>query len=352
MVLQDTSASRNGRIPEHGAGGTSGPGEPSETGGPPDSEGTLGAAPWSILVVGAASRDVTPDDPRGWRLGGAACYAALTLAGLGLPVRALIGVDAFAAESIELDLLRQAGVALQLAPLGRGPVFRNDERPAGREQVAIEIADRLPVSALPPGWNESRALIANPIASELGDDWLDVIPDAVHLAVGWQGLLRELVAGEPVRHRSPHPSPLLRRAELVSLSRSDVDPTTPIASLERLVGPETSLLITDADRGGLLGEPAGLPGRRRWRTYPAIPADRVVDPTGAGDVFLAALVAVRMAPELLDGPPGPGADLRFAAAAASLSVEAPGLAGVPGLPALRRRSAEATIRLRGSRPSA
>src|SRR6185295_20414519 len=37
-----------------------------------------------VLVVGAASRDITPDDPRGWRLGGAATYGSLLLARLGL----------------------------------------------------------------------------------------------------------------------------------------------------------------------------------------------------------------------------------------------------------------------------
>ena len=46
-----------------------------------------------LIVVGAASRDVTPDDPRGWRLGGAVSYASLAAARLGLRVGCVMGVD-------------------------------------------------------------------------------------------------------------------------------------------------------------------------------------------------------------------------------------------------------------------
>ena len=46
-----------------------------------------------VVVVGAASRDVAADDPRGWRLGGGVTYSALTTARLGLRTAALVGVD-------------------------------------------------------------------------------------------------------------------------------------------------------------------------------------------------------------------------------------------------------------------
>ena len=56
-----------------------------------------------VVVVGAASRDVVDDDPRGWRLGGGVSYSALAVARLGLPTRALIGVDREASSASELD---------------------------------------------------------------------------------------------------------------------------------------------------------------------------------------------------------------------------------------------------------
>jgi hypothetical protein len=66
--------------------------------------------------------------------------------------------------------------------------------------------------------------------------------------------------------------------------------------------------------------------------YPATPASRHVDPTGAGDTFLAALTVSALAGSL---------DLAFAAAAGSLVVEGPGLAAVPGRTAVLERMAEA-----------
>ena len=74
----------------------------------------LVTTPPTVLVVGAASRDVTAEDPRGWRLGGAVTYGALTLGRLGFRVRALVGVDREAASARELDLLRAAGVVITL----------------------------------------------------------------------------------------------------------------------------------------------------------------------------------------------------------------------------------------------
>jgi len=65
-----------------------------------------------------------------------------------------------------------------------------------------------------------------------------------------------------------------------------------------------------------------------------------VDPVGAGDTFLAGLLAARAFPERLAGPPGHGGDFRIAAAAGSLVVEGPGLLGVPELPAVVRRIAK------------
>lgn len=290
-------------------------------------------------MVGAASRDVTADDPRGWRLGGAVSYASLTLARLGLRVRAVIGLDAAAAGAAELDLIRSAGAELQPVRLARGPVFVNDERPEGRVQTCLEIADPIPIEVLPQDWRRTDAVFLGPVADELDEAWASIVAPNAVVAVGWQGLLRTIARGERVRHRAPVGSALLRRADLVGLSRADVDADLPIAELQRHLGPNASILLTDAERGGFLGSAGHPSGRRRWRAYPAIPSDAVVDPTGAGDVFLATLLAARADRSRLGGPQGGGLELRLAAAAGSLCVEAPGLFGVPDLASVLRRAA-------------
>jgi pfkB family carbohydrate kinase len=267
-------------------------------------------------------------------------YGALTLARLGLEVRALVGADAQAAEATELDLLCRAGAEVSIARLRRGPVFVNEEHPGGRIQLAIEVSHGLPVESLPAGWAASAdAVLLAPVAAELGPEWAGVgRPDAV-VALGWQGLLRTLAAGAPVERRAPGPSALLRRAGLVGLSRTDVALDASLAHLAALVNPEATLVVTDAERGGLIAEPARTHAVRRWRPYRAIVADRVVDPTGAGDVFLATLLACRLdAVRLGVRGDGPGT-LQLAAAAASLSVEAAGLDGVAALDAVLARAA-------------
>ena len=75
-----------------------------------------------VVHVGSACRDVAPDDPRGWRLGGGVTYAALTTARLGLRTAAVVGVDALASTARELDDLRDAGVDILRVDLPEGPM--------------------------------------------------------------------------------------------------------------------------------------------------------------------------------------------------------------------------------------
>jgi sugar/nucleoside kinase (ribokinase family) len=296
-----------------------------------------------VVVVGSAARDIVPDDERGWRLGGGVSYSALTTARLGLRTAALVGVDALAADAHELDLLREAGVDVRLARLERGPIFVNIERPEGRLQLSHERSDPIPVSALPAEWQHARGWLLAAVAAELPDAWASVPAPEATVAVGWQGLLRELVPGESVRHLRPSPSPILARADLVGISRDDVDRSVPLIELYRALRPGALLALTQGDRGGLVAD--GFEGDGlHLRHYPAVPSHRIVDPTGAGDVFLAALAAARIEPRLVGGRIGQGLDLLLAAAAASLVLEGPGTLGVPTRDAVRRRMAEGLVR--------
>jgi len=281
----------------------------------------------TIVVVGAAARDLTESDPRGWRLGGGVTYGALTTARLGLRTAALVGVDATAAEAAELDLLREAGVEVRLARLEHGPIFRNIERPEGRLQLSEGPSDPIAIDLLPDAWRRAPGWILAPVAGELPPAWASVPDEAAIVALGWQGLLRELIAGEAVRRIEPAPDAILGRADLVGLSRDDVDGELRIEALQRLIRSGGTLAVTHGDHGGLIVD--GGPSTPRIRRYPAVRSTAIVDPTGAGDVFLAALTAARVEPRLVGGRIGQGYDLLLAAAAASLVLEAPGLHGVP-----------------------
>jgi sugar/nucleoside kinase (ribokinase family) len=294
-----------------------------------------------VLHIGSASRDLSDDDARGWRLGGGVAYAALTSARLGLRTAAVVGVDAEAATAMELDWLRAAGVELIVVTLAESPVFRNVETPDGRIQTCLAPGRRLGPVELPEAWLAATAWSFVPVADEVGEAWASVVPPGAWVSLGWQGLLRVLAAGQVVARRAPEPSSLLRRADLVGVSRHDLVAGTRPAHLRRLVRPDASLLITEGKRGGRLLR-TGPRGTAEVVRYEAIASGREVDPTGAGDVFLAALVAATIHPPVLPADrPDAAAELGFAAAAASLEIEGPGLLGVPDLAGVRARLATA-----------
>ncbi len=295
-----------------------------------------------VVHVGSACRDIAPDDPRGWRIGGGVMYAALTTARLGLRTAAVVGVDAEAAGAHELGMLRQAGVEFLPVALSEGPVYHNVETPAGRVQTCVQPGVSLPVVDLPRDWMAAPGWSVVPVAGEIRDDWAAKIPAGAHVAVAWQGFLRDLRPGARVRQLPPGPSPVLRRADLIGVSRHDVAPNVPLATLEDLLGPGTDLLVTEGDAGGLLIR-LGPDGRAELLRYRSPASDAEVDPTGAGDTFLAALQASGIrAVAAAAAASGRSAirerlDLRFAAAAGSLVVEDWGLAGVPALAVLLAR---------------
>jgi sugar/nucleoside kinase (ribokinase family) len=297
-----------------------------------------------VVHVGSASRDLIADDPRGWRLGGGVTYAALTTARLGLRTAAIIGVDEVAAGAEELDVLADAGVDLLIARIPESPVFHNRETPGGRVQVCHAVGRPLEVPLLPASWAGARAWSLVPVAGEIGDAWAAAIPADALVALGWQGLLRELIAGRQVERRAPGPSALVHRADLAGVSHHDLAAGTSLASLVALLHPGADLLITEGDAGGLLVHVVedGPPPTLR---YLPTATDSQVDPTGAGDTFLAALLASILRPALGGRSRSRRhPDLRFAAAAGSLAVEGPGLSGVPDRAAVLVRRTRERVR--------
>jgi sugar/nucleoside kinase (ribokinase family) len=253
---------------------------------------------------------------------------------MGLRVGALLGLDREVRTARELDLIRGSGAQIVEVPLERGPVFRNVETPTGRIQSSEGPSDPVPSAALPAAWRKARAWVLAPVASELCDDWAEAPPADACVAFAWQGALRRLVPGERVVPLEPGPSAIVRRADILSVSRHDIPGDLPLRTIGGWMAPTSELLLTAGQLGGLLVR-FGSGALVAIRAYPALPAAAEVDATGAGDTMLAGLVAARIAAGSVARDRA--SDLHLGAVAASLLMEGPGMDSVPTFERIRRR---------------
>lgn len=283
----------------------------------------------SVLVLGSVNLDIVasaPSLPRpgetviGAKLqrhpGGKGANQALALARLGARVRlwARTGQDSFADEALALvsaegvdlsDVVRLQGETTGVALIGVDPRGENQILVASGANVRMTPAD------LPD-------LITEALLCQL-EAPLEVVEAAVARARGFIPL--------NLAPFSPLPAPCLERADLVVVNEL-----------------EAQALGTGAgDIRGALAITLGARGARLFRqgrmTAEARPPEvQVVDATGAGDVFTAALMLA-----LLEGRKD-GEALDFACTAAALSTTRPG-----AQPAIPRRG-EVDALISGDRP--
>ncbi len=263
-----------------------------------------------VLIVGHLTEDMEASGPR---LGGAAAYAGVLASRFGVPATILTAADADFPFEVE-------GCRVIRFPSPDRTRFQNRYRDGRRRQRMPSVAAPIPqarvreaVRELPPG----AGVLYAPVASELDGAWTFPRPADGLAGLLPQGLLRSVGPDGAVRIAwPPGLAARLRPLDLVSLSREEL-PAFPLDV--RL------LAITDGKRGAEL-----LPRGRAPLAVPPVSATER-DPTGAGDVFGAALFL-----GILEGKPL-GEAGRFAAAAAALAVEAPGLSGAPDRKAVETR---------------
>lgn len=273
--------------------------------------------PLDFLAIGHACRDVQPDG--GWRLGGAVYYAAATARRLGVE---RVGILTSGPDDL-IAALRAAlpDVAVAAVPSERATCYENIYTPTGRRQYLRARAADLDESHLPPDWRGPRVALLAPLNQEVAPSLAAAFAGALVgcAAQGWLRAWDEDGLVSPASFTGAVPSAV----RVLALSLEDLglgadDPfsriqerlaqwtrTIPLVLMTR--GPEGALVLRGDD------EPIAFAG------YPA----RVVDPTGAGDVFATAFLVELAAT----------GDMRhavdFANRVAALSTEQNGVAGIP-----------------------
>jgi sugar/nucleoside kinase (ribokinase family) len=262
-----------------------------------------------LVVCGHVTADLIRGERR---LGGAATYAALAAAHLGVPTSLLTAApDDFAL----LQPVREArGLHLCVVPSAEATTFELAYSPSGRRLRLLERATRLLSSHLPPSWIGADAAYVAPVFDEC-DPGLVRALGARTVCVGLQGWLRFADESDVVRPRLPGDlEARLERVRVCVYSVEDHPCAEELAT--RLAGAGKLVALTRAEHGATLYSTAGR------EEIPATPT-REVDPTGAGDVF-GVVLTLGLAHGL-----SPRDAASRAATAAAWVIEGPGLGRVP-----------------------
>jgi 1D-myo-inositol 3-kinase len=273
-----------------------------------------------FLVIGHVAKDKTAED---WRLGGTAAYASLTASRLGMRTAVLTS----AASDLDPSLLLPE-IDVRLLPSAETTVFENVYSTERRLQYVWAKAGTITASDVPRDFLGAEIVLLGPLVSEIEEEVTRCFPRSL-LAICPQGWLRTILPDGRVEQMSPRrwrPRLLLKRSQAIFVSDEDLPAPETEQTLARWAAQVPLLAFTRGARG------ARLWSEGRWRQVPAIPSQEL-DPTGAGDVFAAAFLTRYVE----TGDVWQSA--LFAAAAASVSVEAPGTAAVP-----TRRQVEERLR--------
>jgi 1D-myo-inositol 3-kinase len=267
-----------------------------------------------FLVIGHIVQDLTSDsDPAAWRLGGAASFASTVARNLGLRAAVLTST------SPELPLGELLpGIDFEVVPSRRTTQMRNVYSEGPRRQFVPQRAAPLSADDLPPDWRRVPIVLLGPVIGEVEEAMAASFGGSM-VGIGAQGWLRRVGRENRVRPVMPadfHVHRMLRHARALFVSDEDISPGEAPPALTYWSDLVQIIAFTRGYNG------ADICVRGNWRHIDAFPAN-VVDPTGAGDVFAAAFL-IRL---WESGDVWKAA--RFAACAASFSVEGEGTSAVP-----------------------
>jgi len=261
--------------------------------------------PVDYLVIGHLTKDITP---QGFRLGGTAAYAALTARALGLRVGIVTSWGG--------DPPPELGsrIAIVNYRSEHSTTFENISTSEGRIQFIHHRASNLSLNLIPDAWRNPSIVHLGPVAQEVDPTLVRNFSSAL-IGITPQGWLRTI--GEMGRidpGEWPESTFVLQKVGAAIISSEDVggdeDRIEDMASASRI------LAVTEAAEGSRVYWNGDV---RRFHA----PKTRVVNDTGAGDIFAAAFF-IRL---FVTRDPWEAA--RFATQLSAFSVTRTGLDSVP-----------------------
>ena len=226
------------------------------------------------LLIGHMTADLTPD---GRLPGGTVSYATRTAAAFGLRVALLTSA---AAGDPLLDSLKPYGEIVSIAA-AETTTYENIYTPSGRVQYVRGVAAPIGAADLPAHFLGAPLVHIAPIADEVDPQIAHTFRDSTVLLT-LQGWLRRWDADGRVHFKRWYDPDVLQSIDIVVFSEEDIVESR---QMEReFAGSVKHLFVTRAEKGGTYY----YHGEAIDYTTPQV---ELVNPTGAGDVFAASLLA-------------------------------------------------------------
>lgn len=227
------------------------------------------------LLIGHITADLTPN---GRLLGGTVSFCAAVAKAFGLNVRV---VTSAARDEPLLAQLEPYVSEMIVLPADSTSTFENIYGPTGRVQYIRGVAAPITIKDIPSEWLTTPLVHLAPLTGEVDPQIAHYFSDSTVLLT-LQGWLREWGTDGRVRFKRWLDPDVLQDIDIVVFSEEDIleapDLETAFAQVTR------HLFVTRAERGGTYyrqGQPF------QYDT----PQVEVTNPTGAGDVFAASLLA-------------------------------------------------------------
>lgn len=234
----------------------------------------------TYLLIGHITADLLPDGGR--VLGGTVSYAAPVVCAFGWPVRVL--TSAAAGEPL-VSRLEPFVSDLVVIPSKETSTFENIYTPAGRTQYIRGVASHIRLDDVPPDWMTSPLVHLAPLTGEVDPELAQHFKRANPAAVVMltlQGWLRQWDSDGRVHFKRWFDPDALQYIDIVVFSEEDI---LEAPDLEQAFAQAVRyLFVTRAERGGTYY----INGQRFEYSTPQVNA---IHPTGAGDVFAAALLS-------------------------------------------------------------
>jgi sugar/nucleoside kinase (ribokinase family) len=264
---------------------------------------------YSAVVVGSLSRDCdVGDHPDRFRAGGTVFYAGCALSRLGARARVVTRLRSDDRASLLAPLLAEGVEALALDS-SHTTTYVNDYSQGTDRHDLRATSDPLRAKDVPEGWRDADLIQFGPLHRR------DLEPDVLGVFRGFrgidvQGLVRVRRGGGTRVEPNPALGDFVGQVDVVQSSESELPAVLDGESLERFVRRHgvSEMLVTRGARGASI-----LTGK--GRTDVSAPEARGTARVGAGDVFLACYLLLRVSGS------GPEEAARRAASASAKKIE-------------------------------